>query len=202
MNPRSVTLGDGPPEDNLDHGPLYLTLEQVRAYKRRPLLLATSMTGDLQKDKLSTVLIRNLPDETSKVSGPNVAETEPTSAGRTRDAGVPNKSADDPPASVEDLAPAACREDSASSESTKSASSKEESNVRGAPRGIAMEPPVYVRGGTAEMPPSNHDVGDDLPLSDSRRESMRASKTIIARYVPGNNIIFSVPFKSLVTSIP
>ena len=107
MNPRSVTLGDGPPKDSLDHGPLYLTLEQVRAFKRRQLLLATSMTGDLQEDELSAVLIRNLLDGTSKLSGPNVAETEPTSGGRTRDAGDLNKPANDPPASAGDLAPAA-----------------------------------------------------------------------------------------------
>ena len=69
-----------------------------------------------------------------------------------------------------------------------------------------MEPPVEdVRGGTAEMPPSANvsiDHNDVLASSDNRLESMGASKTIIARYVPGNNIIFSVPFKSLVTSIP
>ena len=158
VDPRSVTLGDEPPEDNPDHGPLYLTLEQVRAYKRRPLLLATSMTGELQKDKLSTVLIRNLPDETSKVSGPNVAEAGPTSGGRTRDAGDSKEPADDPPATVEDLTPAACSGDSASSgsiktgepkpirgrlhKSCKSASNREESNVEGAPGGNTMELPV------------------------------------------------------------
>ena len=41
-----------------------------------------------------------------------------------------------------------------------------------------------------------------MASSDNRLESIGASKTIIARYVPGKDIIFSVPFKTLVTSKP
>ena len=100
-DPRCLTLGDGPSEDTLDPGPLYLILEQVRAHKRRPLLHVTSMAGELQRDKLYADLIKNLPDETSRVSGLNVVEAEASIGDRAlnRDAteGDPREPANEPP---------------------------------------------------------------------------------------------------------
>ena len=73
-DPRSLTLGDEQSEVSLDAGPLYQILEQVRAHRPRVLQHVTPMAKELPKDKLSADLIKNLPDETSRVSGLNVVQ--------------------------------------------------------------------------------------------------------------------------------